>query len=41
VTELPAGSQVTLVQSEGQWVIVARDGKRIGYVEERTLLRLQ
>jgi uncharacterized caspase-like protein len=41
VTELPAGSQVTLVQTEGQWVIVARDGKRVGYVEEKSLLRLQ
>jgi WD40 repeat protein/uncharacterized caspase-like protein len=41
VSELPAGSQVTLMQTEGQWVIVARDGKRIGYVEGKSLVRLQ
>jgi WD40 repeat protein len=40
IIELQAGSQVTLVQAEGQWVIVARDGKRIGYVEEKALARL-
>jgi WD40 repeat protein/uncharacterized caspase-like protein len=41
VTELAAGTSVVLIRGESGWVIVARDGKRLGYVEERSLLRLQ
>lgn len=41
VTELPAGSQVSVVKREGSWIIVARGGKQLGYVEERSLLALQ
>jgi uncharacterized caspase-like protein len=41
VTELQVGTLVTLVQVDGQWVIIARDGKRVGYVEERVLARVQ
>jgi len=41
VTELPAGAQVTMIKNEAGWVIIARDGKQLGYVEERSLLRMQ
>ena len=41
ITVLEAGMQVTLIESAEGWVLVASDGKKLGYVEEKTLLRLQ
>ena len=41
ITQLPAGTQVAIVRREGGWIIVARDGKQLGYVEEKALLALQ
>ncbi len=41
VVELPPGSQVVVLATEAGWAVVARDGKRIGFVEERALARLQ
>jgi hypothetical protein len=41
VTELAPGSQVTLVKTASGWVIIARDGKELGYVQESALARLQ
>jgi hypothetical protein len=38
---LSAGTQVVLMQASGGWVLIARDGKRLGYVEEKMLARLQ
>ena len=40
VTELPPFSTVTLVKSEQGWVLIAKDGKALGYVAERTLRKL-
>ncbi len=39
--QLPVGLQVTQVKAEGGLVLIARDGKTIGYVREASLLRLQ
>ncbi len=41
VIELTAGTQVQLVETAEGWVLVARDGKKLGYVEAKELLRLQ
>jgi hypothetical protein len=41
VVELAPGTQVSLVMTSGGWALVARDGKRLGYVEEGALARLQ
>jgi uncharacterized caspase-like protein len=41
VIELTPGMQVTLVETDGGWVLVAREGKRLGYVEQKALARLQ
>ena len=41
VVQLAPGAQVVLVETSGGWVLVARGGKRLGYVEAKTLLRLQ
>ncbi len=39
--ELPAGTQVRLVEISNGWVLVARDGKRLGYIEAKALATLQ
>ena len=39
--ELPAGTQVRAVEFVGSWVIVARDGQKLGYVPADALVRLQ
>lgn len=39
--ELEAGTQVTLVETQDGWAIVAREGRRLGYVEERSLATLR
>jgi hypothetical protein len=41
VTQLPAGSQVRVIETKNGWVLIARDGQKIGYVEEKDLLALQ
>jgi hypothetical protein len=41
VMQLSPGQQVVLIESAGGWVLVARDGKKLGYVEEKSLIRLQ
>jgi hypothetical protein len=41
VVQLTPGQQVVLIEGAGGWVLVARDGKRLGYVEEKALARLQ
>jgi WD40 repeat protein len=41
VTELPAGTQVAVVKTEGGWTIVARDGKQLGFVDDKQLAKLQ
>ncbi|MGH6922916.1 MAG: caspase family protein [Propylenella sp.] len=41
VVELPAGSQVRLVETAEGWTLIARDGETLGYVEAPSLLRLQ
>jgi uncharacterized caspase-like protein len=40
VTELAPGTQVTLVETAGGWVIIAREGRRLGYVEASSVLQL-
>jgi len=39
--QLPAGAAVSLVNTERGWMLVARDGKAIGYVAQDRLLRIQ
>jgi WD40 repeat protein/uncharacterized caspase-like protein len=41
VMDLAPGTQVTLVETTGGWVLVARSGKKLGYVQQSTLLTLQ
>jgi WD40 repeat protein/uncharacterized caspase-like protein len=41
VTELAPGAQVQLVETMGSWVLIARDGKRLGYVDVKALAGLQ
>jgi hypothetical protein len=40
-TELPAGTQVRIVETAEGWALVARDGKRLGYIEAKKLATLQ
>jgi len=42
VTEqLTPGAQVVVMEGADGWVLIARDGRKLGYVEEKTLARLQ
>jgi uncharacterized caspase-like protein len=41
LSQLAPGSQVYLLRTENGWTLVARDGQKLGYVRENTLLRLQ
>ena len=41
VLQLVPGAQVVLVGTANGWTLIARDGKKLGYVEDRTLARLQ
>jgi WD40 repeat protein/uncharacterized caspase-like protein len=41
VTQLTAGTQVHLVETNGAWVLVAREGRRLGYLAANELARLQ
>ena len=40
VTQLDPGTQVRLVQTSAGWVLIAREGKQIGYVEQKSLSTL-
>ena len=39
--QLVPGAQVVLIETANGWTLVARDGKKLGYVEEKALARLQ
>jgi hypothetical protein len=41
VIQLTAGTQVRLIENAGGWVLVARDGKKLGYVEAKAIVALQ
>jgi hypothetical protein len=41
IVELSPGTQVQLVETKDGWVLVARDGKKLGYLQEKELVRLQ
>lgn len=41
IIELTAGTQVQFVETAEGWVLVARGGKNLGYIEARNLARLQ
>jgi uncharacterized caspase-like protein len=41
VTHLTPGTQVRLIQTAGGWVLVARDGKQLGYVQSNAIAGLQ
>jgi hypothetical protein len=41
VEKLVAGALATLVETVNAWFAIARNGKKIGYVKEQSLLRLQ
>jgi WD40 repeat protein len=41
LVELTPGTQVRVIESSGDWVIVAREGKKLGYVQAKTLAGLQ
>jgi uncharacterized protein YgiM (DUF1202 family) len=41
VKQLAAGTQVTLIETGSGWTAIARDGKRLGYVETTKLAPLQ
>ncbi len=41
VVQLSPGQQVVLIESASGWALVARDGKKLGYIEEKVLARLQ
>jgi uncharacterized caspase-like protein len=39
--QLAPGTQVRLIQTSAGWVLIARDGKQLGYVQENMLARMQ
>jgi uncharacterized caspase-like protein len=41
VTQLPPGAQVRLVETMNGWVLIARDGQKLGYVQSSALAGLQ
>jgi len=41
IIELSAGTQVRLIESAGGWVLVAREGKRLGYLDGKMVAPLQ
>ncbi|WP_334403190.1 caspase family protein [Bradyrhizobium sp. AZCC 2289] len=41
VQHLPPGTTVTLLEGANGWQLVAKDGQKLGFVEEKALLRLQ
>jgi WD40 repeat protein len=41
VSQLAPGTTVTLVETNNGWQLIAKDGKKLGYVDEKMLARLQ
>jgi WD40 repeat protein len=41
IDHLAPGTQVRLIETANGWVLIARDGKKLGYIEEKALLTLQ
>lgn len=41
VEKLPAGAQVVVMESANGWVLIVRNGKKLGYTRQEALLRLQ
>jgi WD40 repeat protein len=41
VVELSPGMQVRLIETSGGWMLVAREGKKLGYIEAKAVLGLQ
>jgi uncharacterized protein YgiM (DUF1202 family) len=41
VIELAPGTQVRLIETASGWVLIAREGKKLGYVNANTLATLQ
>jgi hypothetical protein len=41
VTHLTPGTQVRLIQTSGGWVLIARDGQKLGYVQATAIAGLQ
>jgi WD40 repeat protein len=41
VAELPAGAQVRVVETSNGWVLIAREGRRLGYIQVKSLATLQ
>ena len=39
--ELAPGTQVRLIEASGAWILVARDGKKLGYIDARSVAGLQ
>jgi hypothetical protein len=39
--QLSPGTTVTLIEDANRWQFVAKDGKKLGYVEEKMLARIQ
>ncbi|UYO54611.1 caspase family protein [Rhodopseudomonas palustris] len=41
IVELKPGTQVRLIETANGWTLVARDGKKLGYVQAKSLITLQ
>jgi hypothetical protein len=41
VIEPKLGMQVRVMETSGGWILVAREGKELGYIEARTVAGLQ
>jgi WD40 repeat protein len=41
VVELKPGTQVRLMETSGGWLLVAREGKKLGYIDAKAVLGLQ
>ena len=41
LVQLSPDQQVVLIESANGWVLIAREGEKLGYVEENSLARLQ
>jgi WD40 repeat protein len=41
IAQLPPGTQVRIVEAAGEWVLISREGKNLGYVQSSSLLVLQ
>jgi uncharacterized protein YgiM (DUF1202 family) len=41
VVELKAGTTVRLLEASGGWALIAREGRKLGYVDSKSLLQMQ